>query len=126
MISRDPFVEVASALAADPEIADHRFARTDPMRQQRTGIPEVIYGDSKDDPALIVSCGQLLQSLPRVIVSRVALNRMHVIASAIGNDIDVSAPYGGQTIVLSRSGSEPPAECGFVAIFTAGTSDLSV
>lgn len=122
----DPFADIQSALSRDITAGDHHLlARTDPRRRARTGVPEVVYGDSKDDATLIAACRQLLDALGRVIVSRVTVDRAQVIAAEIG-DVAVEHPFPGTTHVLYRAGSAAPSACGRVAIFTAGSSDLPV
>jgi pyridinium-3,5-biscarboxylic acid mononucleotide synthase len=123
---RDPFSAVESALAGDLDEPGDGQTRIDHGRQARTGVPEVIYGDSKTDDQLIASCRSLLDRLPRAVVSRIDLARAEAIASASGDDLRVEQPYPGRTAVLVRGDGRPPVERGFVAILTAGTSDLPI
>jgi pyridinium-3,5-biscarboxylic acid mononucleotide synthase len=122
---RDPFLEISEALAVEVSESDGGpIARTDPTRRERTGVPEVIYGDSKSDDTLIASCRQLLDRLPRVVVSRIDPDRARFLASTLGADIDI--PFQGRTAVLVRDCAPPEPPCGRIAIFTAGSSDLPV
>lgn len=125
-MNRDPFAAVEAALAGEAVVADDAIARIDFGREARTGVPEVVYGDSKTDEQIIAACRSILDRLPRAIVSRIDPARARQIARSIGDDIEVAQPYPGQTVVLTRG--EPPqrTQYGFVAIFTAGTSDLAV
>jgi NCAIR mutase (PurE)-related protein len=121
---RDPFSSVEAALSESVDDAGDESVRIDFDRQERTGIPEVIYGDSKSDEQLLVSCSKMLERRPRAIVSRIATVRAEQIAAQIDRDLRVEQPFTGQTVVISRSGSSQPAPYGFVGIITAGTSDL--
>jgi NCAIR mutase (PurE)-related protein len=122
----DPFAAVEKALGMTVEpTTGQSIARVDAMRQQRTGVPEVVFGDAKDDASLLVICRDLLEELPRVIVSRVDEQRANRIVKELENT-SIERPYPGRTVVLSRPGSAPPCPNGRIAIFTAGTSDLPV
>jgi NCAIR mutase (PurE)-related protein len=120
---RDPFAAIERALRAELELTeDGVIARVDSGRQQRTGVPEVVYGDAKDDAALLLICRDLLAHLPRVIVSRIDEQRAARVADAL--DAIVERPFAGRAVVLCRPDSAPPCPRGRVAVFTAGTSDL--
>ena len=123
---RDPFSAVEAALAGEFDEPGDVQARIDYGRQARTGVPEVIYGDSKTDEHLIASCAALLERSPRAIVSRIDTDRAVRIAASIAADLFIAHAFPGRTVVLTRDGSTPPTERGFVAIITAGTSDLPV
>ncbi len=121
---RDPFSAVESALAGDLDDPHDAQTRIDHGRLERTGVPEVVYGDSKTDEQLIEACRSLLCRLPRAVVSRIDAERAERIARTIGDDVRVEQPYSGRTAILVRSDAAAPPERGFVAILTAGTSDL--
>ncbi len=123
---RDPFSEIEAALAGEAVDASDVQARIDYNRRARTGIPEVVYGDGKTDAQLLAACASLLARSDRVLVSRVEVERAEHVARQVGDDIRVKWPYQGRTAVLVRGDACPPAERGFVAILTAGTSDLLV
>src|SRR5262245_60298743 len=124
--ARDPFAAIEQALHADSDaLPATALARVDPTRQQRTGVPEVVFGDAKPNDALHVICRDLLSALPRVIVSRIDAERAAQVAAALG-DVVLERTYPGRTVVLHRPGAVPPAPRGRIAIFTAGTSDLPV
>ena len=125
-MNRDPFAAVEAALAGESRDADDAIARIDFGREARTGIPEVVYGDSKTDEQIIAACRSVLDRLPRAIVSRIDPERARRIAGAIGDDIRVDQPYPGSTVVLTRGERDARPAFGYVAIFTAGTSDLTV
>ena len=103
-MKRDPFAAVEAALSGEASDADDAIARIDFGREARTGIPEVVYGDSKSDEQIIAACRSILERLPRAIVSRIDPERATSIATAIGKDIDVAVPYPGRTAVLSLGG----------------------
>jgi hypothetical protein len=122
---RDPFSAIVSALdqecPADDVVIEMRL---DPGRVERTGVPEIVFGHAKTDEQLIDACRGLLERLPRVILSRVDQDRATRVAESVGDDIHVECPFPGTTVVLARQGCAPPPAAGFVAVLTAGTSDL--
>jgi NCAIR mutase (PurE)-related protein len=121
----DPFADFLAALDEGDDDARGHVARVDPARRRRTGIPEVVYADAKDDELLLDACRQLLAQVPRVVVSRLDDARGRWLAGAAGDGVDLEHPFPGRTIVLASHGSRPPRALGFVAVLTAGTSDLS-
>ncbi|MGH9175253.1 MAG: nickel pincer cofactor biosynthesis protein LarB, partial [Vicinamibacterales bacterium] len=122
---RDPFSDLEAALSdAADESETSIETRLDPGRQARTGVPEVVFGVGKTDEQVAAACSGLLARLPRVIVSGVERDRIERIVSIVGSDLVIDRPFPGQTCVVARGGTEPPNSCGFVAILTAGTSDL--
>jgi NCAIR mutase (PurE)-related protein len=123
-VNRDPFSAVEAALAGELSDADDAIVRIDAGRQARTGVPEVVYGDSKTDEQLVAACRAVLRRLPRAIVSRIDPERARAIAGMIGDDIAVEQPYSGRTVILTAGEGPSQVECGYVAILTAGTSDL--
>ncbi|MEX1157985.1 MAG: nickel pincer cofactor biosynthesis protein LarB [Thermomicrobiales bacterium] len=125
-MKRDPFSAIEAALAGADDDGDDLLVRVDHGRFDRTGVPEVVFADGKSDDQLVASCAGLLERAPRAVVSRIDCERAERIAQMIGDDLVVVARYPGRTVVLALRDSEPPVETGFVAILTAGTSDLAV
>lgn len=123
---RDPFSAIEAALASEFEDPGDVQARIDHGRQARTGVPEVIYGDGKTLEQLVSACSSLLDRSPRAIVSRIDAGRAGDIARQIGGDVTVAWPFPGRTAVLIRDDDDAPPARGFVAIITAGTSDIPV
>jgi NCAIR mutase (PurE)-related protein len=122
---RDPFAALrAELLRSDPPATGR--VRMDVDRLRRTGIPEVIFGECKDDDLLVEACSQALQDSQRVIVSRVAPDRAERIAARVRPKPQVDFPYGASTAVFAYSDAIPPRSGGRVAILTAGSSDLLV
>lgn len=121
----DPFASIRRELDADANPPDDLTARIDFDRRERTGIPEVIYGESKSDSALARACERALGRLSRVIVSRVGEDRANDIVRLIArDDVEIERPFPGTTVVLRTGDAEPASPQGYVAILTAGTSDL--
>lgn len=122
----DPFADIVKALnASTAESIDQRLdVRTDTTRKQRTGAPEIVFGEGKSDAQIVAACRALLVTNPRVIVSRIDRERVDQVAESFG-DVEIQQPFSGSTFVIVRDAAEPVAAAGRIAILTAGTSDLA-
>lgn len=122
----DPFADIVKALnASAAESIDQRLdVRTDTTRKQRTGAPEIVFGEGKSDAQIVAACRALLVTNPRVIVSRIDRERVDQVAESFG-DVEIQQPFSGSTFVMVRDAAEPVAAAGRIAILTAGTSDLA-
>lgn len=122
----DPFADIVKALnASAAESIDQRLdVRADTTRRQRTGAPEIVFGEGKSDAQIVAACRDLLVMNPRVIVSRIDRERVDQVAESFG-DVEIQQPFSGSTFVIVRDAAEPVAAAGRIAILTAGTSDLA-
>lgn len=122
----DPFADIVKALnASAAESIDQRLdVRTDTTRKQRTGAPEIVFGEGKSNAQIVAACRALLVMNPRVIVSRIDRERVDQVAESFG-DVEIQQPFAGSTFVIVRDAAEPVAAAGRIAILTAGTSDLA-
>ena len=122
----DPFADIVKALnASAAESIDQRLdVRTDTTRKQRTGAPEIVFGEGKSDAQIVAACRALLVMNPRVIVSRIDRARIEQVAESLG-DVEIHQPFSGSTFVIVRDAAEPVAAAGRIAILTAGSSDLA-
>jgi len=122
----DPFADIVKALnASAAESIDQRLdVRTDTTRKQRTGAPEIVFGEGKSNAQIVAACRALLVMNPRVIVSRIDRERVDQVAESFG-DVEIQQPFSGSTFVMVRDAAEPVAAAGRIAILTAGTSDLA-
>jgi len=122
----DPFADIVKALnASAAESIDQRLdVRTDTTRKQRTGAPEIVFGEGKSNAQIVAACRALLVMNPRVIVSRIDRERVDQVAESFG-DVEIQQPFSGSTFVIVRDAAEPVAAAGRIAILTAGTSDLA-
>jgi len=122
----DPFADIVKALnASTAESIDQRLdVRTDTTRKQRTGAPEIVFGEGKSNAQIVAACRALLVMNPRVIVSRIDRERVDQVAESFG-DVEIQQPFSGSTFVMVRDAAEPVAAAGRIAILTAGTSDLA-
>jgi len=116
-ISAAEFLRLAAAEVGQPEIAT-----VDLERAGRCGFPEVIYGPGKTAEAIAQIAGQLLKNEQRVLVTRVEAEKAAELLRQFP-----AGHYNAVGRTLRIDDSQPPAEAaGYVAIITAGTSDLPV
>ena len=122
----DPFADIVKALnASAAESIDQRLdVRTDTTRKQRTGAPEIVFGEGKSNAQIVAACRALLVMNPRIIVTRIDRERVDQVAESFG-DVEIQQPFSGSTFVMVRDAAEPVAAAGRIAILTAGTSDLA-
>lgn len=123
----DPFADMLRALnAAGSELVDDRLeVRADVNRRQRTGAPEIVFGEGKSDEQIVAACRDLLSVNPRVIVSRIDRERADAIGVSIGS-AEIQQSFSGRTFVVVRDAAERPVPLGRIAVITAGTSDIAV
>jgi NCAIR mutase (PurE)-related protein len=116
----DPFAGLSAILAASA-------VQVDPHRQQRKGVPEVVYAAGKAPRVTLAAVAALLERQPagRVLVSRaqpetIALLRAEL--EPLGATLD--APPSGNTLLVTRRDAQAaPDTGGVVGLLTAGASD---
>ena len=108
------------------------FARLDPNRDRRKGVPEVVYAPGKTDQALEAIVRRLLAERGVSLVTRLEAGRAASLQEAL---TDSAEPVEGLVydyradagLLAARTAAyEPPPEKGCVWILTAGTSDIPV
>jgi len=100
---------------------DLHFAKPDYDRQQRRGIPEVIYGAGKTAPQIAAIMRALNAAGQNAFATRVSPEQ----AAAVRTEIP-DAVYRADARILTRDVVPLPARTGKVAVLCAGTSDLPV
>lgn len=98
------------------------FAQIDIDREQRTGFPEVVYGEGKTAEQIITIFQTLAKHANCVLATRVDASKAeHVLASISG------ATYHTEARVITWL-QQPilQQEDGYVAVLCAGTSDVAV
>ncbi len=108
----------------DELLALSQIARSDPGRQDRTGVPEVILADRKTIAQCLNIASDLLAREGRAILSRVSPELLAALHERFPGQIEASP--GGFTAVLRSPQARVPPSGGRVGILTAGTSDIPV
>jgi hypothetical protein len=112
--------------------ADHienvgELAKLDVFRKTRTGVPEVIYAQSKTPQMVLEIVTSFLKSKKFSIISRYNEEQKDVIVETFqNNNFDVDINDLGKIIVIKEKSYDFERKNGIVGIITAGTSDIPV
>ena len=99
--------------------------RPDSHREQRKGVPEVIFGETKNIDQIISMARTLLDKTGRTIISRVPTEAIEVLHDVF-NMYHVHVYGTARAIVISKSDYVPLKTGGQVGVISAGTSDIPV
>jgi len=103
------------------------LAKLDVFRKTRTGVPEVIYAQSKNAQVVIEIVSSFLKSKKFAIISRYDEEQENLIIKTFkNNDYDVLINDLGKIIVVKEKSFDFERKNGVVGIITAGTSDIPV
>lgn len=105
-----------------PRTDDLGFAKLDIDREQRTGFPEVVFGERKSAEQIIRIMRSLKEHTGKAIATRIDADKAAIIRDELPEAI-----YKEEARILYWFDA-PPAqrEDGYVAVVCAGTSDLPV
>lgn len=95
----------------------------DTHRENRTGVPEVIFGESKTDGELTALIKKFIEKRGRCIVTRLTSDRMTKISSEL-DDVEIEKNEKAGAMVIYKNGQNIQKTGGRVAILCAGTSDI--
>lgn len=99
------------------------FADLDTGRLERTGTPEVILAEDKDDHHLEDLTAAFVEEADWAIVSRLAPERIGLVE---GEDWETTYHEQARIAVLRTGEAELPDHGGHVAVIAAGTADVGV
>jgi pyridinium-3,5-biscarboxylic acid mononucleotide synthase len=99
--------------------------RPDPGREQRKGVPEVIFGETKDVAQITEMARGLLDGSGRAIISRVPLEAIASLQAAF-QAYTVSVRETARAVVIYKPGYMRQHWGGKVGVISAGTSDIPV
>ncbi len=100
------------------------LAMIDVDRGSRSGIPEIVFGESKDAKEIVQIVEGMLKNQDAVLVTRMTQEKMEFLLTSI-KDAEIEA-FGKSpilTALVSRAGWSV-STVGKIAIITAGTSDI--
>lgn len=116
------------------------IASIDPSRQNRRGVPEVVYADTKDPEDAASIAIRLVERNGYAFMTRAGMNH-HAAAerritelqeqkerglSTTISEVDIAFNEKARTILMTQVGFRFPETGGKVGILTAGTSDIPV
>ncbi len=99
--------------------------RADAGREQRKGVPEVIFGETKAVPQIIAMAQALLNGSGRAIISRVQPEAMVSLRAAF-QAYTVYVREAARAMVIYKPDYVRRSTGGHVGIISAGTSDIPV
>lgn len=99
--------------------------RPDPGREQRKGVPEIVFGETKDVAQIIVMAQGLLAGSGRAIISRLGPDLVVPVSAAFQEDT-VRVHEVARAMVIYRPDYVPVRTGGHVGVISAGTSDVPV
>ena len=114
--------EAAITRLGDLPFADLGFARLDTLREARTGVPEVIFGERKRSEDVVEIAQRLVANHGRVLVTRTPEDTLTSLR-AWRPDLRW-VPSARVAIIDDRR--ERPAPVGRILVVAAGTTDLPV
>src|SRR5260370_26472582 len=99
--------------------------RADPGREQRKGVPEVIFGETKETAQIITMARGLLAGSGRAIISRVSPEVIEALGAALP-EYTLRTRDAARAVVIYQHGYARRRTGGRVGIISAGTSDIPV
>ncbi len=99
--------------------------RADPGREQRKGVPEVIFGETKETAQIITMARGLLAGSGRAIISRVRPEVIEALRAALP-EYTLRTRDAARAVVIYEHGYVRRRTGGRVGIISAGTSDIPV
>jgi hypothetical protein len=95
----------------------------DTHRENRTGVPEVIFGEGKTDKEIVSLAKRFLEKRSRCIVTRLTPERMTKISKELKGGL-VEKNKSAGALVIRKKGQKISKTGGRVAVLCAGTSDI--
>jgi NCAIR mutase (PurE)-related protein len=99
--------------------------RPDPQRERRKGVPEVIFGETKEVAQIIAMAQVLLDGSGRAIISRVRPEAVAAIEAAF-QGCTVRVRGASRSVVIYKPDYVRRRTGGRVGVISAGTSDIPV
>ncbi|HLX56393.1 MAG TPA: nickel pincer cofactor biosynthesis protein LarB [Ktedonobacteraceae bacterium] len=99
--------------------------RPDFEREQRKGVPEVIFGETKETSQVIAMAGALLASSGRAIISRVRSETVEALRESF-QGYAMRTRGAARAVVICRPDYLHRSTGGQVGVISAGTSDIPV
>jgi len=120
---RDGNLNIEQAKEMLVQFEDMGFAKLDHQRQNRTGFPEVVYGEGKSVDQIISIVLALKQKINRVLATRIDQQKALEVMDAIP---DLVYNAAARTLFWKHENEPDVLYKGYIAIVCAGTSDLPV
>lgn len=102
-------------------VSDLGFSKVDMEREERNGYPEVIYGEGKTADQIVKTISSLMERGQNILCTRISADQYTEIESALPG-----GTYHPAARCLTYVTKEEPLTDSYIAIVTAGTSDMPV
>jgi NCAIR mutase (PurE)-related protein len=101
------------------------IALIDTNRQMRSGIPEIVFAESKDAMDIVEIVKGILKTHSVALVTRLTKQKLDVLSSSF-NDVEIESSGKDPVItaLVYQKTWNPPFPEGKIAVITAGTSDI--
>jgi NCAIR mutase (PurE)-related protein len=111
--------------STDTDVSSQIETRPDPGREQRKGVPEVVFGETKENAQIISMAQGLLAGTGRAIISRMRPDSFAIVQDAF-REYSVSTRESARAMVIYAPGYVRKSTGGRVGVISAGTSDVPV
>lgn len=102
------------------------FARLDVHRQERTGIPEVVYGRSKSSEQIVAILEKLATKSGQALATHVTPECAKAVQRKLGRRFQIDHNATARTVVVRQHDYELGNTGGRIAVLAAGTADVAV
>ena len=99
--------------------------RPDMYREHRKGVPEIVYGETKNIEQIVAMARKILNESGRTIISRVPSDAVEVL-SEVFNTYNVRVHKAARAVVIYQLDYVHRSTGGHVGIISAGTSDVPI
>jgi NCAIR mutase (PurE)-related protein len=101
------------------------FAVIDADRIERSGVPEVVYAESKDTERLLSIVQSMVDSRGFSLVSRADNEKTAALQNKLNEyNFKIMGKGDHYTVLVTTRDWKPPQKSGRIAVLTAGTSDI--
>lgn len=113
--------EKLAEILASPGLEEMGFATLDTDRHRRTGIPEVIYSEGKTPEQMAEITGRLYNNEIPILATRATREKYDAVLEKVPGAI-----YNEMARTIVYREEEHPASEKYIAVVSAGTSDMPV
>lgn len=129
---QSPFGDLREALRRVQDVQpgaapdSEQTIRIDPYRWRRTGIPEIVHGESKATADIAEGLRRLAAVQGRALASRVRPDHLGPLCEFLEPELIVESFSRARCVVAAQPGAGQPAGGGTVGVLSAGTSDVPI
>ncbi|MHA1401704.1 MAG: nickel pincer cofactor biosynthesis protein LarB, partial [Candidatus Heimdallarchaeaceae archaeon] len=119
-------IEEAEELLSNNKIEEvEELVKYDLLREKRTGIPEIIYSETKTPEVVVEITKKVLKKKSIVLLSRLTPKHIDKLKE-MSSDYILEFGTGEKFCLVKTCNYQKQEPCGRIGIITAGTSDIPV